>query len=104
MSGAILETYILTEIIKSYWHSGLTPYLYFYRDKDQKEIDLIIEQNNVLYPVEFKKTANPSKTASKHFPVLAKLGKPIGNGAVICLRETSIPLSRTVDAIPVSYL
>lgn len=104
MSGAILETYILTEIIKSYWHNGLTPYLYFYRDKDQKEIDLIIERNNVLYPVEFKKTASPSRTASKHFSVLEKLDKTVGHGAVICLRETSIPLSKEVEAIPVNYL
>ena len=104
MSGAILETYILTEIIKSYWHNGLTPYLYFYRDKDQKEVDLIIEQNGTLYPIEFKKTASPGRNASKHFPVLEKLGKPIGHGAVICLRETGIPLSQQVDAIPISYL
>jgi predicted AAA+ superfamily ATPase len=104
MSGAILETYILAEIIKSYWHNGLTPYLYFYRDKDQKEVDLIIEQNGALYPVEFKKTAAPGRNASKHFPVLEKLDNPIGHGAVICLRETGIPLSQQVDAIPISYL
>lgn len=104
MSGAILETYILAEIIKSYWHNGLTPYFYFYRDKDQKEVDLIIEQNNMLYPVEFKKTATPGRNASKHFPVLEKLGKPIGHGAVICLRESSIPLSQQVDAIPIGLL
>ena len=104
MSGAILETYILTEIIKSYWHNGLAPYLYFYRDKDQKEVDLIIENNNMLYPVEFKKTASPGRNASKHFPVLEKLANPVGHGAVICLRETGIPLSKKVDAIPISYL
>lgn len=104
MSDAILETYILSEIIKSYWHNGLTPNLYFYRDKDQKEIDLVIEQNNVLYPIEFKKTANPNKTASKHFPVLEKLGKTMGHGAIICLREKNIPLTKKVDAIPVSYI
>ena len=104
MSGAILETYILTEIIKSYWHNGLMPYLYFYRDKDHKEVDLIIEQNNILYPVEFKKTATPGRNASKHFTVLQKLGKPVGHGAVICMRETAIPLSKHVEAIPISNL
>jgi predicted AAA+ superfamily ATPase len=82
----------------------LTPYLYFYRDKDQKEVDLIIEQNSTLYPIEFKKTASPGRNASKHFPVLEKLGQPIGHGAVICLRETGMPLSQQVDAIPISYL
>ncbi len=67
-------------------------------------MDLIIEQNNTLYPVEFKKTANPGKNVSKHFHVLEKLDKPVGHGAVICLRETWIPLSQTVDAIPISYI
>jgi predicted AAA+ superfamily ATPase len=104
MSGAILETWIFSEILKSYWHNGLTANFYFYRDKDQKEIDVLIERNNTLFPVEFKKTANPSQGASKHFFVLGKLDKPIGHGAVICLKETDIPLSQSVDVIPVSYL
>ena len=104
MSGAILETYILTEILKSYWHNGKPAFFYYYRDVDQKEIDLVLEEGNTLYPVEFKKTATPSKTAAKHFPVLAKLKREIGHGAVICLRETDVPLSRAVDAIPVGYL
>jgi predicted AAA+ superfamily ATPase len=104
MSGAILETWMLSEIIKSYWHHGLTPPLYFYRDKDQKEVDLLIERDNTLYPVEFKKTASPSQSASRYFPVLERLDKPVGHGAVICLRETDVPLSQSVDAIPVGYL
>ena len=104
MSGAILETYLLTEILKSYWHNGKSANFYYYRDVDQKEIDLILEEGNTLYPVEFKKTATPSRTASRHFPLLAKLKREIGHGAVICLRETDVPLSRAVDAIPASYL
>ena len=104
MSGAILETYILSEILKSYWHNGKSAYFYYYRDIDQKEIDLVLEEGNTLYPVEFKKTATPSKNASRYFPMLAKLGRDVGHGAVICLREKDIPLSREVDAVPVGYL
>ncbi|OFW80366.1 MAG: ATPase [Alphaproteobacteria bacterium RIFCSPLOWO2_01_FULL_40_26] len=104
MSGAILETYIFAEILKSYWHNGRDAYFYYYRDLDQKEIDLLIEEGDVIYPIEFKKTATPSITATKSFSTLKKLGKKIGNGAVICLRETDIALSREVMAIPVSYL
>jgi len=104
MSGSILETYLLTEILKSYWHTLKSPYFYYYRDQDQREIDLLIEEGDTLYPVEFKKTATPSRTASKHFPALNKLGRKIGHGAVICLRNEDIPLSREVDAIPVGYL
>ena len=101
---AILEIYMLSEIIKSYWHNGKTAYFYFYRDRDQKEIDLLIEQDGQLYPVEFKKSASPSLNATKNFSSLEKLGCSIGPGAVICLKIEDVPLSRKVTAIPVGYL
>ena len=104
MSGAILETYLFTEILKGYWHNGKEANFYFYRDLDQKEVDLLIESDGVLYPIEFKKTGTPSKTATKHFSVLKKLKKDIGQGAVICFIEKHIPLSTEVTAIPVAYL
>ena len=104
MSGAILETYILSEILKSYWHNGLAANFYFYRDRDQKEIDLLIEQDGHLYPVEFKKTASPSLHAAKNFSALDKLGHSIGHGGVICLKETDVALSKHVTAIPIAYL
>ncbi|MCF6265654.1 MAG: ATP-binding protein [Desulfuromusa sp.] len=104
MSGAILETYLFTEILKGYWHNGKEANFYFYRDLDQKEVDLLIESDGVLYPIEFKKTGTPSKTATKHFKVLKKLKKNIGQGAVICFIEKHIPLSTEVTAIPVAYL
>ena len=104
MSGAILETYLFTEILKSYWHNGVEPSFYFYRDTSQNEIDLVIETGDTLYPVEFKKTGTPSLTASKHFHLLEKLGKSVGHGAVICFVPKDVPLSREVTAIPVGYL
>ncbi len=104
MSGTILETYIFTEILKSYWHNGKRAPLYYYRDKDKKEIDLLIVQDDIIYPIEFKKTANPTKEAIKHFDVLNKFGKQIGPGAVICLVKAIIPLSENVSAIPVGLL
>ena len=104
LSGAILETYIISECLKSYWYNGLNPYFYFYRDKDQKEIDLLIEQNNQLYPVEIKKSISPGYSAMKNFAVLKKLDREIGTGAVICLKAFDVPLSSRVNIIPVSYL
>lgn len=104
MSGAILETYILSEILKSYWHHGLAANFYFYRDRDQKEIDLLIEQDGQLYPVEFKKTASPSLHAAKNFSALDKLGQTIGHAGVICLKEQDVALSKQVTAIPIAYL
>jgi predicted AAA+ superfamily ATPase len=103
-SGAILKTWVIAELLKSYWYNGKTPFFYFYRDKDQKEIDLIIEQDNTLYPVEIKKSATPSLHAANNFSLLAKLKQRVGHGAIICLRQKDIPLSAEVDAIPIAYL
>ncbi|MBN2689683.1 MAG: ATP-binding protein [Gammaproteobacteria bacterium] len=104
MSGAILETYLFAEILKSYWHNGVEANFYYYRDLDQREIDLVIESGDVLYPVEFKKTATPSKTASRSFSLLTKLDKKLGDGAVMCFVNKYVPLSNNVTAIPVWYL
>lgn len=104
MSGALLETWGVSEILKSYWHNGLEAPLYFYRDADQQEVDLIIDSATALYPVEIKKTASPSHNAKKPFAVLDKLGKTIGPGAVLCFVERDIPLSRAVTAVPLGYL
>ncbi|MBE0475109.1 MAG: ATP-binding protein [Rhodoferax sp.] len=104
MSGAMLETWVVSEIVKSYWHNGLEANLYFYRDTDQQEVDLLIESGDTLYPVEIKKTASPSQNARRQFAVLDKLGKTIGPGAVLCLVERDTPLSQSVTAVPVAYL
>lgn len=104
MSGALLETWLIAEILKSYWHNGLEASLYFYRDTDQREVDLIMAIGDTLYPVEFKKTATPSLSASKQFAVVEKLGKTVGHGAVLCLVERDIPLSAKVTAVPAGYL
>ena len=103
MSGNILETYVFSEILKSYWNQGLSPNIYFYRDKDQKEIDFIIEQNNTLYPIEVKKSASPLNIKTS-FGVLNKFDKEIGNGAVICFYSSIFPISSTINAIPVSLI
>lgn len=104
MNGAILETYVFAEILKSYWHNGLYPNIYFYRDADQREIDFLIERDGTLFPIEVKKTATPSLTATKSFFVLEKLKKKVGIGTVICLREKDIPLSKEVMAVPIWYI
>jgi len=104
MSGAILETWIMSEILKSWWHNGLKAPFYFYRDKDRKEIDLLIVQDGTVYPLEFKKSASPGKDTIRHFQVLQKLKMPIGPGGVICLTDQSLPLTERNLSIPVSTL
>lgn len=104
MSGALLETWLFSEILKSYWHNGQEANFFFYRDTDQREVDLLIEVGDTLYPVEFKKTASPSQNAARQFTVLEKLGKTVGPGAVVCFVERDMPLSQQVTAIPAHYL
>lgn len=104
MNGAIFETYVFAEILKSYWNNGKEPNIYFYRDKDQKEIDFVFEANGKLYPIEVKKTATPSLANIKSFSVLESLKKPIGEGAVICLYKALFPLNRNVNIIPINYI
>jgi hypothetical protein len=104
MSGAILETWAVAEILKSYWHNGKEAPLYFYRDTDQKEIDLLIESDDTIYPIEIKKTATPSTLASKAFAAAGYLGKTVGPGAVLCLTPRDVPLTASVTAIPMGYL
>ena len=104
MSGAILETWIIIELLKSYWHNGRKAPFYYYRDKDKKEIDLLIVRDGVIYPLEFKKSASPKKDDIKHFSALEKFNMPIGNGGVICLTNECIPLTKNFFSIPVGTL
>jgi predicted AAA+ superfamily ATPase len=92
-SGHLLETWVFTEILKSYWHNGDTPNIFFYRDADQKEIDFLIERNMTLHPIEVKKTASPGEQDCRVFKTLSVFKKKIGTGAVICLypRTTALP-------------
>jgi predicted AAA+ superfamily ATPase len=102
MSGAVLETWIMVEILKSWWHNGLRSPFYYYRDKDQKEVDLLIVRDGKVYPLEFKKTASPGADAIRHFQALEKLNMPVGPGGVICLASQSLPLTSNTASIPVS--
>ena len=97
MSGAFFESYVFSEIYKSYLNAGKEPPVFYYRDKDQKEIDLLLYQNGELSPIEIKKAASPGKTAVKNFDVLEPVTREgafegleslkveIGTGSVICM-------------------
>ncbi len=104
MSGAILETWVISEILKSYLHNGKQPPFYYYRDKDKKEIDLIILQDGTLYPMEIKKTASPDTGDVRVFGTLKRLGLPVGHGGVICLARQALPITESAWSIPVGVL
>ncbi len=101
MSGPILETWIISELLKSYWHNGRHAPFYFYRDNNRIEIDLLILQDDTFYPLEIKKTASPGKNDIRHFQSLEKLKRPIGPGGLICLAEQSLPLTESTLSIPI---
>lgn len=105
-NGAIFETYVITEIIKSFTNNGLDAkkYLYFYRDNNGKEIDLLIIYNNVVYPIEIKKSANPGPEAIKHFDIVKKFGLEVGNGGVICMKENLFPIDKENNYIPIELI
>jgi len=84
MSGAIMESYVVSELVKSYHNCGKEAFLYYYRDKDSKEIDLILEGDGKLYPIEIKKTATPAPQLIKVFNVIDKAPLIRGTSAVIC--------------------
>ena len=106
MSGQMFESFVISEVIKSYYNKGiLEPPLYFYRDKDMKEIDLIIDDGGSLYPVEIKKHSDPQKRDISSFSVLEKIpGVRRGQGGVICTYDRLVSLSPNDRVIPVNYL
>lgn len=106
MAGAIFENYVISEIIKSYYNTGeINPRLFFYRDKDMKEIDLLIENNMILYPIKIKKHADPLKKDIEKFAVLNKFNNiTVGEGAVISMYDKVITFDAKNKNIPVAYL
>ena len=103
-SGAILETYAVSEILKSYWHNGESPAIYFYRDKDRREVDIILEESGKLYPLEIKQKSNPNTNDIKNFAVFSRFKKEIAPGGVLCLAPTHLPLGKKDFTIPISYI
>lgn len=103
MDGAFFETYVVTEIVKSYHNAGKPVDLYYYRDIDKKEIDLLIVEGNKLYPIEIKKGKQPSQP-DKNFSVLEQFRLELQPGLVICMSDELIPYNRSAWYCPVSAL
>ena len=104
MAGALFENYVLMEILKSYFHRGQEPAIYFWRTKDGREIDFLLEERGKLYPIEVKLTMRPGKELKRGFHALKKKAQNLGTGAVICLVEEFFPLEKELFAIPVQAL
>jgi hypothetical protein len=103
-SGQFFETFVVSEIIKSFYNNGIEPPIYYYRDTNQKEIDLLIEYHRTLYPVEIKTSASPDKKMAKAFGIL-KENLPeaeitIGNGVIINQYPQKLWLAEDLVALP----
>lgn len=101
LSGALLENFTVSEIVKSYQNAGLEPYLYFYRDRDSKEIDVILEGDGRLCPLEIKKTASPDKRLTRVFSVIDKSPLQLGTGAILCMSDHFSAFDRDELIIPI---
>ena len=104
MAGALLETYVVSEVIKSYLHNGIQPSIYYYADKDKREVDLLIEEGGYIHPIEIKKTASVRNSGFKGFRFLEKLTTPVGHGCILCFSNSFIPFSRDINIVPIGYI
>lgn len=103
MDGAFFETYVVSEIVKNYYNEGKRPDLYYYRDIDGKEIDLLFVEGDRIYPVEIKKAKMPNH-ADKNFSVLNKLKMNVQPGVILCMADEMLPYSRDAWYFPVAGL
>lgn len=104
MSGALLKNYTVAEIIKTYQNAGQEPFLYYYRDKDAREIDLILERDGKLFPIEIKKMASPPKKLTKVFDLIDKSPLQRGTGAILCMADQLGAFDQNNLIVPISLI
>ena len=103
-SGYYFENYVVGEFIRNYAYGKTRANLNFYRDRNMKEINLVIETYGCLHPVEIKKGSAPERKLVNTFSVLKGADKPIGNGVIICLADTPLPIDEKNCFIPAGIL
>ena len=101
INGAVLENYTVAEIRKTWHNSAKECLLHYYRDKDTNEIDMVIETDGELHPLEIKKSTNPGTELASAFNVLDKGSVPRGTGAILCLREEISAIDRSTFILPI---
>ncbi len=101
MNGAILENYVVAEIRKTYLNCGKEPFIYYYRDKDAKEIDIILEHDGVLNPLEIKKSSNPGSELTGVFHLLDNSSTPRSSGAILCMKPQLSAIDRENYIVPI---
>ena len=106
MAGSVYETFIVSEILKSYYNAGKEPDLYFFRNTDGQEVDLLFYRDGKLYPIEIKKTSSPNVKDAKHFGTLSTFfpSLEVSEGGIICNAEDLLPLGQNLKIIPFRFI
>ena len=106
MGGAFFETYVVSELVKNFYSYNMDPkeYLFYYRDKDKKEVDLLYIRRGEIYPIEIKKGISPGKKAARNFHVLEKFKMPVHPGLIIDSCEKISPVDEKAYYYPVFRL
>ena len=101
INGAILENYTVAEIRKTWLNNAEDCMLHYYRDKDTNEIDLVMESDGELHPMEIKKSTNPGSKLASAFKILDKSSVPRGAGAILCLRDKLSAIDKNTFILPI---
>jgi predicted AAA+ superfamily ATPase len=99
-AGALVETWAVGEILKSWWAPGIEAPLFHFRSKDGVEIGLLFQVDGILHPVEIKRSATVRRDWAGPFATLDRIGLPRGEGAVLCLAPDEVPLDERTTALP----
>ena len=103
-SGHYFENYVVAEFLRMYAYSKAKAEMTFYRDTNQKEIDIVLEENGVLHPIEIKKNSNPERKAINSFSLLEKSSLKIGEGGIVCMTEEVYPIDSNNNYIPCNVI
>lgn len=106
MAGQVFETFVVDEILMSYYNAGKEPNMFFFRNTDGQEVDLVFYSDGTLYPVEIKKTTSPNRKDIKNFKTLQTFypSLKMGEGGIICTHSMLLPLEDKNRIIPVSLI
>ena len=106
MWGHLFESFVFVEILKSYYNDGIVkPSLFYYRDHEKNEIDLLILEGETLHPVEIKTTSDPTKSMIRAFRCIDRIpNKKAGTGAIICLAKERLPLADNAWILPAQMI
>ena len=101
INGAILENFVVSELLKSYHNNAKECLLWYYRDSNSNEIDMVIESDGMLHPLEIKRSVNPGRELISAFNLLDKASVPRGNGAILCMRPKLSAINSENYIVPI---